>query len=114
MFKRSCEDKKTVYFCSESCKKDSYIHNMDGHAEERKRAKRTPEQIREKNRRYYLAHIEAERARSRVAYHSRTPEQNRAINRHNKRQAALRKQAEQEGDMSLRDQASPKISISTS
>ena len=70
---------KTVYFCSESCKKASYIYNMDGHAEERKQAKRTPEQIREKNRRYYLAHIEKERARSRAAYHSRTPEENQAI-----------------------------------
>ena len=92
----------TAYFCSQSCMDASYTYNMDGRAEERKRAKdnRTPEQIREKNRRYYLAHAETERARQKRNYYSRTPEENAAINKHNHAKYKMKqKEMKQKGMM---------------
>ena len=59
---------KTVYFCSEKCKRASYKHLFDGHAEDRRAARYARRDIRAKNKRYYDTHAEEERARQRAAY----------------------------------------------
>lgn len=59
---------KTCYFCSASCKEASYVHRFDGKAEERRRQREATRDVREKNRRYYAAHAEQERARARARY----------------------------------------------
>lgn len=59
---------KTCYFCSEHCKAASYKHQFDGKAHERRKAKEAARDIHEKNRRYYIAHAEQVRRRSRERY----------------------------------------------
>lgn len=68
---------KTCYFCSERCKNASYRHLFDGKAEERRKAREAARDISEKNRRYYIAHAEQERQRSRERYWN-DPEASRA------------------------------------
>ena len=59
-----------TYFCSEKCYAASYKHIgwYDGKAEERRRDREAARDIAEKNRRYYQAHVEQERQRSRERY----------------------------------------------
>lgn len=59
---------KTCYFCSEACKKASYKHLFDGKADQRRKAREASRDVREKNRRYYVAHAEQERQRARKRY----------------------------------------------
>lgn len=61
---------KICYFCSEKCYAANYKHIgwYDGKAEERRRAREATRDIAEKNRRYYQAHAEQERQRSRERY----------------------------------------------
>ena len=70
MYNVDGKKQKTCYFCSDSCKRASYkyISWYDGKAEERRRAREAARDVREKNRRYYQAHVEQERQRSRERY----------------------------------------------
>ena len=79
----------TRFYCTESCKRESYKHLFDGKAAERRAAREAGRDIREKNRRYYAAHADQERARQRERYWSRTPEENREINRFNREKRKL-------------------------
>lgn len=56
------------YYCSSACKADSYKHRFDGKAMERKRARDTARDTREKNRKYYAAHKEQLREKARARY----------------------------------------------
>ena len=60
----------TVYFCSEGCKKSSYKHIgwFDGKADIRREEREAKRDIKEKNRRYYLAHAEEIKAKKRKQY----------------------------------------------
>lgn len=60
----------TTYYCSSTCFQASYKHIgwYDGKAEERRREREMARDISAKNRRYYQAHIEQERARARARY----------------------------------------------
>lgn len=60
----------TCYFCSETCKRESYKHPgwWDGLADACRRAKEAARDVREKNRRYYAAHAEQERQRAHKRY----------------------------------------------
>ena len=60
----------TVYFCSEGCKKSSYKHIgwFDGKADIRREEREAKRDIKEKNRRYYLAHAEEIKAKKRKKY----------------------------------------------
>ena len=80
----------TRFYCTESCKTMSYKHLFDGKREDRKRIADKNRDIREKNRRYYAAHAEQERIRQRERYWSRTPEENREINRFNREKMKLK------------------------
>ena len=79
---------KTCYFCSEACKRASYKHNMDGKAGERRKARQASRDQAEKNRRYYEAHAEQERARARERYWS-DPERARAEMKYQRRKQRL-------------------------
>lgn len=81
----------TVYFCSEGCKAASYKHRFDGLAGERRKA-RDVARSREKNRRYYAAHAEQERARSLARYHA-DPEAARLDQMYSRRKRKLREEA---------------------
>lgn len=83
---------KTCYFCSEACKRASYKHNMDGKAEERRAAREARRDWAEKNRRYYVAHAEQERARTRDRYWA-DPEKARAEVKYQRRKQRLIKKA---------------------
>lgn len=80
----------TVYYCSESCKKSSYkyISWFDGRAEERRKERENKRDVREKNRRYYLAHANEMRERARV-YRLNHPEEVAANNAYNKQKRKL-------------------------
>ena len=67
---------KISYYCSERCKAASYKHLFDGRAGDRKR-KRDAARSAEKNRRYYEAHREQEKARQKARYWA-DPEARRA------------------------------------
>lgn len=56
---------KVCYFCSESCKRESYIHLFDGYAWMRKKERDANRDIKAKNRKYYESHAEQMRERSR-------------------------------------------------
>lgn len=58
---------KTCYFCSQTCKNASYKHLFDGKAAERRKA-REAGRVKAKNRRYYIAHAEQEKARAKAKY----------------------------------------------
>lgn len=79
MYNVDGKKQKTVYFCSEKCKRASYKYSgwWDGKTEERKRERDAARDTREKNRKYYLAHAEQERARAKARYWS-DPERARA------------------------------------
>lgn len=81
---------KTCYFCSQTCKQASYKHLFDGKAAERRAEREAQRNIREKNRRYYAAHAEQMRERSRARYWA-DPEAARADNAYQrqKRKAAM-------------------------
>ena len=79
---------KTCYFCSESCKNASYKHLFDGKAEIRKAEREAKRDTSEKNRRYYLAHIEQERQRARERYWA-DPEAARENNRYQRQKRRL-------------------------
>jgi len=66
---------KTCYFCSESCKRESYIHNCDGHAWKRRQEKESSRDITAKNKRFYDAHSDELRARRRAQYYAMTVEE---------------------------------------
>ena len=57
---------KICYFCSESCKQSTYIHNFDGLEWQRRKEREKARDITAKNRRFYEAHAEAMRERSRA------------------------------------------------
>lgn len=80
----------TVYYCSESCKKASYkyVSWFDGRAEERRKERKNKRDVREKNRRYYAAHADAERERARI-YRLNHPEEVAANNAYNKKKRKL-------------------------
>lgn len=80
----------TCYFCSETCKRESYKHPgwWDGLADARRRAKEAARDVREKNRRYYAAHAEQERQRARERYWADT-ESARADNRYQREKRRL-------------------------
>lgn len=80
----------TCYFCSETCKRESYKHPgwWDGLADARRRAKEAARDVREKNRRYYAAHAEQERQRARERYWA-DPESARADNRYQREKRRL-------------------------
>lgn len=61
---------KTCYFCCESCKQSSYKHLFDGMARQRRIEREKSRDVKEKNRRYYIAHQEQVRARARERYWS--------------------------------------------
>lgn len=65
---------KTCYFCSESCKQSTYIHNFDGLAWKRKQEYEAQRDTKEKNRRFYAAHAEEMRERSRAQRAAMTEE----------------------------------------
>lgn len=56
------------YYCSGKCKAASYVHRFDGKAAERKAEKDRQRDTTEKNRRYYEAHREQEKARQKARY----------------------------------------------
>lgn len=58
----------TVYFCSECCKRKSYKHLFDGRAEERRKKREAKRDVREKNRKYYLAHAEEIKSKKKEEY----------------------------------------------
>lgn len=58
----------TVYFCSEGCKRKSYKHLFDGRAEERRKKREVKRDVREKNRKYYLAHAEEIKSKKKEEY----------------------------------------------
>lgn len=74
---------KTCYFCSEACKNESYKHLFDGKADERRKARESARDVREKNHRYYMAHDEEIKQRHREAYWA-DPEEYRERNRYNR------------------------------
>ena len=78
---------KTCYFCSETCKNASYKHLFDGRAGERRKQKEAARDISEKNRRYYAAHSEQERARAKARYWA-DPESARKNNEYQRRKRA--------------------------
>ncbi len=59
---------KTVYFCSEGCKLASYKHLFDGHEADRRAARYARRDIKAKNKKFYAAHAEEQRARRRSQY----------------------------------------------
>lgn len=65
---RDGKKQKTTYFCSEKCKMASYKHLFDGHEADRRAARYANRDIKAKNKKYYDAHAEQERARSRRDY----------------------------------------------
>ena len=75
---------KTCYYCSETCKQDSYKHRFDGKAAKRKAERDAQRDIREKNRRYYIAHQDQERERAKARYWA-DPERARADNEYQRR-----------------------------
>lgn len=81
---------KISYYCSERCKAASYKHLFDGRAGDRKR-KRDAARSAEKNRRYYEAHREQEKARQKARYWA-DPEARRADLRYSKRHESARLQ----------------------
>ena len=83
---------KISYYCSERCKAASYKHLFDGRAGDRKR-KRDAARSAEKNRRYYEAHREQEKARQKAKYWAE-PEARRADLRYSR---AKRKAAQSQG-----------------
>lgn len=70
MMERDGKRQAITYFCSESCKKESYKHQgcYDGKAEERRKEREKNRDVREKNRRYYAAHAEEIKAKKREYY----------------------------------------------
>lgn len=80
----------TCYFCSETCKRESYKHPgwWDGLADARRRAKEAARDVREKNRRYYAAHAEQERQRAHKRYWA-DPESARKDNRYQREKRRL-------------------------
>lgn len=80
----------TCYFCSETCKRESYKHPgwWDGLADARRRAKEAQRDVREKNRRYYDAHAEQERQRAHKRYWA-DPESARKDNRYQREKRRL-------------------------
>lgn len=81
---------KTCYFCSKSCYAASYKHIgwFDGLAWKRRQEREYKRDIAEKNRRYYAAHAERERARAKSKYWA-DPEQSRADNAFQRRKRKL-------------------------
>lgn len=75
---------KTCYYCSETCKQASYKHLFDGKAEERRVAREAQRDISAKNRKYYAAHQEHEKARAKARYWA-DPERARADNEYQRR-----------------------------
>lgn len=71
------------YYCSSACKAASYKHRFDGKAQERKAAREQTRDVREKNRRYYIAHREQEKERQRARYWADV-EASRATQRYNR------------------------------
>lgn len=59
---------KVKYYCSGKCKAESYIHRFDGKAEQRRAQREQARDISTKNRRYYAAHREQEKARQKERY----------------------------------------------
>ncbi len=74
---------KTCYFCSESCKNDSYKHHFDGKADERRKARESARDNTERNRLYYTAHAGEIKQVKREAYWN-DPEEYRERNRYNR------------------------------
>lgn len=75
---------KTCYYCSGKCKQASYKHLFDGKADERRAAREAQRDIIEKNRKYYAAHQEQEKARAKARYWA-DPEKARADNAYQRR-----------------------------
>lgn len=75
---------KTCYFCSESCKNSTYLHNFDGlywkRKEEYDRERDARRDRGEENRRYYAAHREAERERTRRRFSEMSDTERDALN----------------------------------
>lgn len=84
----------TCYFCSETCKRESYKHPgwWDGLADARRRAKEAARDVREKNRRYYAAHAEQERQRAHKRYWA-DPESARKDNRYQREKRRILSEA---------------------
>lgn len=80
----------TCYFCSETCKRESYKHPgwWDGLADARRKAKEAARDAREKNRRYYAVHAEQERQRAHKRYWA-DPESARKDNRYQREKRRL-------------------------
>lgn len=80
----------TCYFCGEKCKRASYKHPgwWDGLAEARRKGREAARDFKEKNRRYYAAHAEKLRQRSRERYW-KDPESARANNRYQREKRKL-------------------------
>lgn len=72
---------KNTYYCTESCWRKSYVYKgwWDGKTLERKAQAEARRDIKAKNKKYYEAHKEQEKARQRAAYWA-DPEAHRAAN----------------------------------
>jgi len=70
MYNVDGKKQKTVYFCSEACKRASYKYKgwYDGLAEQRRKEREQARDISQKNHRYYQAHAEKVRARAKARY----------------------------------------------
>lgn len=67
---RDGKKQATTYYCSQTCFAASYKHIgfFDGKTEERRKERERNRDVKEKNRRYYLAHAEEIRAKKRAYY----------------------------------------------
>lgn len=83
---------KTCYFCSESCKRESYIHNFDGYAWKRRQEREAARDITAKNKRYYEAHADVLRERRKQQYHSMSDEERARENAYRRLKHALNRE----------------------
>lgn len=80
---------KTVFFCSEKCKKASYKHLFDGKAEERRKEREAKRDHKAKAKRYYAAHTEECRERAH-RWRAKHPEEVALTNAYNRKKRKLR------------------------
>ena len=96
MYNVDGKKQKTCYFCSEGCKKKSYKHLFDGKADQRRKERDTRRDIKEKNKRYYLAHSEEIKAKQKKRYQENREEMllNQRYNREKRKLMAVQTEGE--------------------